>query len=122
MTSLVPLYLKKAYNNEPIFEDSKIIFSAFENEADDNFKERFLNKASINDMTPEDLQDYVDGDSLNLNKGAIMSSDAVVVGSEDLTDFVTANAGDKVVLEYQSQEQLVDAYIGLYNSLVETEE
>jgi len=44
MTSLVPLYLKKVYNNEPIFEDSKIIFSAFENEVDDNFKERFLNK------------------------------------------------------------------------------
>lgn len=122
MTSLVPLYLKKVYNNEPIFEDSKIIFSAFENETDENFKTRFMNKASINEMVEEDLAGYLDGDNLNLNKGAMLESDAVVIGSEELTDFVNANAGDKVVLEYQSQEQLIDAYIGLYNSLVETEE
>ncbi len=122
MTSLIPLYLKKVYNNEPIFEDSKIIFSAFENETDDNFKSRFLSKATINEMDESDLSDYLDNEDLSLNKGAMAFSDAVVIGSEALTDFVNANAGDKKVLDYQSQEQLIDAYIGLYNSIVETEE
>jgi starch synthase len=122
MTSLVPLYLKKVYNNEPIFQDSKIIFSAFENEMDDNFKTRFLSKATINEMSDEDLTDYIVDDKINLNKGAMVHSDAVVIGSEALTDFVQTNASDKVILDYQSQEQLIDAYIGLYNSLVETAE
>ena len=122
MTSLVPLYLKKVYQNEPIFDDSKIIFSAFENAPDAAFASKFLSKATINELTEEDLAAFIDGDTINLNKGAMDCSDAVVIGSEALTDFVNSNAGDKAVLEYLPQEQLIDGYLGLYSSLLETEE
>lgn len=122
MSSLVPLYLRKVYQNEPIFEDSKIIYSAFDYSSDKTFDEKFLQKATINELEEKDLATYLDGDKVDLNKGAIEAADAVVIGSEELTDFVKANAGERVVMDYTDQEQLIDAYLGLYSNLLGTEE
>ena len=38
MTALAPLYIKKAYKDEPSFRDAKVVFSVFE----DDFKESFM--------------------------------------------------------------------------------
>lgn len=122
MTSLIPMYLKKVYQNEPIFQESKVVFSAYEHVLDEAFNEKFTDKATINELTSDDLSDFITDGKVDLNKGAINFSDSVVVGSEELKDFVNDNADGKVVLEYQQEEQLIDAYLGLYKSLLQTEE
>ena len=55
MTSLVPLYLKTAYKSEPLFQDSKVITSVYNNPVKNVFSEEFISKASINDLEAEDL-------------------------------------------------------------------
>lgn len=122
MTSLIPLYLKKVYNNEPIFQDSKIIYSAYNHTINETFKKKFLDKAAINELDEDDLAPFISGDKILLNEGAAKYSDAIIAGSEELNSFVTAMKNDKSVLEYQFQEQLIDAYLGLYKGLLETEQ
>lgn len=122
MTSLIPLYLKKVYNNEPIFQDSKIIYSAYDHKVDETFATNFKDKATINELTDEDLEIFMNDGELSLNQGAAKYSDSVIAGSEVLNDFVKDLADDKQILEYQFQEQLIDAYLGLYKSLSENEE
>ena len=122
MTSLIPMYLKKVYQNEPIFQESKIIYSAYKHTTDSVFAEKFLSKATINELTEEDLSKYIENDTLSLSKGAIEYSDSVTVGSEELTDFVNENAEGKVILGYQEEEQLIDGYLGLYKNLLEAED
>jgi len=122
MTALIPMYLKKVYQNEPIFQDSKVVYSAYEHSLDEAFHSNFVNKATINELSADDLSDFTDGDKIDLSKGAISFSDSVVIGSEELTDFVNENADGKVVLGYQQEEQLIDAYLGLYKNLLETKE
>lgn len=119
MTSLIPLYLKKVYNNEPIFQDSKIIYSAYDHTIDEAFVENFKSKATINELTEDVLSIFMHEDKVSLNHGAAMYSDSIIAGSEVLNDFVKDMAEDKEILEYQFQEQLVEAYLGLYKSLTE---
>ena len=122
ITSLIPFYLRKVYNNEPIFEDSKVIYTVYNYDADDTFKEKFIEKANINDLDTEDLENYREDGELVLNKGAIKYSDAIVVGSEDMTDFVSKNANDLPVLEFQSLEELEKANLAFYEELIPEEE
>lgn len=121
MTSLIPFYLRTVYQNEPIFSDSKIIYSAYNVDVSDAFKEKFVEKANINDLDIEDLNKYKEDGELMLNKGAIKYSDGVIVGSEDLSDYVNSIAGDLPVLPFQ-EESLEEAYVSFYNEFLESEE
>lgn len=122
MSSLVPFYLKKVYQNEPIFQDSKIVYSAHSHSTDKAFDDKFLQKAAINELDVSDLDPFMKDGKTMLDLGAIKYSDAIIIGSEDLTDFVKENAADKVILDYQSEEQLIDAHLGLYKTLLAKEE
>lgn len=122
MTSLIPMYLKKVYMNEPIFNDSKVVYSAFEHSIDEVFQQKFITKACINELSEDDIVDFKDGDKIDLTQGAIAYSDAVVIGSESVAENVTSKAGERKVLEYLHQEQLIDGYLGLYKALLEVEE
>ncbi len=85
-TALVPLFLKKVYTHDPVFENSKIIFSMFQDEYSQYFTNRFFDIARINELEEVDLQDFRDGDKVLLNQGAIAFSDAIIKDSENLSD------------------------------------
>ena len=122
MTSLIPHYLRTAYENEPLFQQSKIIYSAYENTMGDSFGKDFLSKAAINGIDVEDLSTYGDGKNVTLHEGAIKAADAIIKGSENLSDSVLAalEGVDKPVLDFQ-KEEFLPAYIDFYHSLLEQE-
>ncbi len=121
MTSLVPLYLKTAYLKEPIFQNSKVIYSLYENALGKTFSNEFVTKASINNLDPEDLTAFQNGTGIALNKGAITYADAVIRGSENLSDSDEKLITDleKPSLDFLSEEEYLPAYIELYNTLLE---
>ncbi len=124
MASLVPLYLKTAYKSEPLFQDSKVITSVYNNPVKNVFSEDFITKASINDLEKEDLVAFNGADGISLINGAAAFSDALIVGSEGNEDPVIENAqkAGKPVLEHQSPESYLSAYVNFYKSLLEKEE
>lgn len=127
MTSLVPLYIKKAYNKEPLFRNSKVIYSMYDAPLTDNFKDDFFSKASINALTEDDLKAYKTGDTFTVDKGAATFSDGIIVGSESINDDVTEMIKDLEVpvLEYPGSEktEYLPAYLDFFKSfLVEPEE
>jgi len=123
MTSLIPLYLKTAYKTEPLFQNSNVIYSLYENSLEKTFSEEFINKASINNLEPEDLIAYKDGDSVALHKGATTFSDAVITGSENLAESFSSmlTSLEKPVLDFKNEEEYLPAYLEFYNSLLEQE-
>jgi len=123
MTSLVPLYIKTAYKNEPIFQNSKVVYSLYDNSHEDFFTGEFIEKASINNLEPEDLAAYLNGDAITLHKGACTFSDAIIKGSEGLGDSAEkALIGmDKPILEFKGEEDYLSAYVEFYNSVLEQE-
>ena len=123
MTSLIPLYLKTAYKNEPLFQNSKVVYSIYDNALDKSFTDKFVAKASINNLNEDDLKAYQNGSGVTLHKGAISYADALVIGSEKVGESVSkALSGiDKPVMGYLSDGENLDAYLEFYNSLT-TEE
>lgn len=125
MTSLIPLYLKTAYKTEPLFQQSKVIYSIYDNDLQQAFSDQFAVKASINNLTESDLGAYQNGTGVNLNKGAVKYADAIVMGSDNPPNGLTKllEEQEKPVLQAPSNEEddYLSAYIEFYNTLLEEE-
>jgi starch synthase len=90
MTSLIPLYMKTAYKNDPVFQSAKVVYSLYENQISHTFSQKFLDIAAINDLSFDDLQPFMDEDRINLDLGAVKFSDAIIAGSESTSEFVSS--------------------------------
>lgn len=125
MTSLIPLYLKTAYKSEPLFQNSKVVYSIYGESLSSDFNDKFVAKASINNLTEQDLNAYQNGAGVTLHSGGITYSDAVIIGSEDIDEAVQKEvdtvASGKPVLPFQGTEGFEAAYMDFYKSLTSEE-
>lgn len=123
MTSLIPFYLKTAYKSEPLFQNSKVVYSIYDKTIEETFPESFLEKASINNLTAEDLQAYQNGTGITLHQGAIEFADGLIQGSENLAENVAEvlNNVEKPVLNYKDEDYLPN-YFSFYKELLGDDE
>ena len=84
MTSLVPLYLKKAFRDNPLFTDTRVIISIYDDGFSENLNKDFANKIKLEGITPKDLKHYKTPTFVNMMKAAIDFSDAVIIGSPNI--------------------------------------
>lgn len=124
MTSLIPLFKKKVYHNDPIFEDTKMVYSVYDNDLDSTFDSKFLDIAMINDLEEEDVVPYGSGDDVTLNLGGIHYADAVVKGSTSLSDDVikAIEESDTLKLEYAEVEEQLPNMIDFYAEMLPQDE
>lgn len=123
MTSLIPLYLKTAYKNEPLFQNAKVVYSIYNENFGHAFNDQFISKASINNLTEDDLKAYQNGTGVTLHKGGITYADALIMGSENISDTVQEELSkiDKPILGYQNPEDFAPTYLEFYNTLASEE-
>jgi len=119
-TSLVPLYIKKAYNEDPLFASSKIVYSAYNDEFNQPLNKAFKDKILYENITNDDVKILKDPNYVNLSKLAINNSDATIIGSEtinpDLLSFIKDS--DKPYLDFKSEEEYIDAYSEFYDKIL----
>ncbi|QQR99153.1 MAG: glycogen/starch synthase [Sphingobacteriales bacterium] len=121
-TSLIPLYLKTHYAKDPIFANSKIVYSLYEQEFKEKFNKKLLKKAKISDLVKEKDIELLEG--LNndaLNKIGIKYAHAVTVGSDQIKDVAELKklAGKKPFLNYQEEVDVQLNYLDFFNKLIE---
>ncbi len=123
MTALVPLYIKKVYNKEPLFQNSKVVYSIYDKKETDNFGVDFFAKASINALTEDDLAAYAKDGNIDVDRGAAAFSNGVIVGSESINDDVTNTLEglDVPLLSYPGaeKEKYLPAYLEFYKLFLE---
>lgn len=84
MGSLVPLFLRNVYNDDPVYQHSKVIYTPFPFDKNNKLSSDFKDKVLINDMEEKDIKEYIDADeSINLDLGAVKNSDGVIFPSEE---------------------------------------
>lgn len=119
-TSLVPLYLKKSFADDPLFADSKIIYSVYNSEFKRSLNSSFRKKLLLGGITEDDVKVINDANYINLNKLAIKNSDAVIMGSEkinpDLKTFIEKQ--NIPVLGYTGEDNYIDKYSDFYDELI----
>ncbi len=123
ITSLIPFYIKTAFNNDPIFENAKVIYSLYNNPFKESLGAHFVEKAPINHlMDKKDLKQFEAANFESLNIGAIKYSDGIVKGSKKLASKIDKsldNKNGKPVLDYLNGENFLDAYLDFYHKLLE---
>ncbi|MDL2210975.1 glycogen/starch synthase [Bacteroides sp. OttesenSCG-928-M17] len=119
MTSLVPLYIKKAYNEEPSFRDTKVVFSMYDKGFSNTFDENFASRLQLKGIEKEDTAMLNGGkvDYQMLSKLAIDYSDGVIQNSlqtdEELMKYAREN--NKPTLSYQTPELYAEACNNFYD-------
>lgn len=120
MSALIPIYLKKVFMDNPLFNESKIVYSLYDDDFTNTFRSGFDKKMKLQGISPKDVKHLKKIDYVNLMKTAIDFSDAVIYGSEninpELDEYVKSTK--KPALAYQSPENYVDAYNDFYDSLL----
>ncbi|WP_343795612.1 glycogen/starch synthase [Gaetbulibacter jejuensis] len=118
MASLLPLYLKEFYKNEPLFNESKIITSIYNQSFDGTLDKNMIGKVKFDNIDEEIIKVLDTPNYNNLMKIAIDHSDALIKGSQEipneLEDYLKASK--KPVLDYFSPEEFAEPYTEFYNS------
>jgi starch synthase len=120
LASLLPLYLKQYYKDEPLFNESKVVTSIYNKSFDDTLNSGLIDKIKFDEIE----EAYIDGlktpNYSNLMKVAIDFSDGLIKGSQELPaeleDYL-ANC-EKPVLDYQYPEAFAEAYTDFYTTKI----
>lgn len=113
MSALAPLYLKRAYSDEPFFANSKIVLALDDQEYTHPFRTDFTDKLRIDGITNTDVR-AIAGFPVGyeeLMRLAIDYSDAIVYNTPKVNQRLVnyAETKGKPILPYESAEDLNDA-------------
>lgn len=121
MTSLIPLYIKRAFKENPLFTDTKIVLSIYDDDFSEVLNKDFTNKIKLDGITNKDLKHFKKPSYVSLMQSAIDFSDGIIMGSEnpnpELLEYITETG--KTTLPYQG-EQYIDAYNNFYDKILES--
>ncbi len=123
MTALVPLYIKKAYHDDPFFRNSKIVYSVYNDDFKSTFKEGYDTILRLDGVEDSDLTAIKNKpvDFVALSKLALDFSDAAIEGSETINAQVKEYASEKFsdkFLSHQTAETYIQAYTDLYDKVM----
>lgn len=129
MSALAPLYLKKAFNDEPFFANSKIVVMLDDNEYKQAFSTKFADKLRINGISNTDVRSIADFPVgyEELMRLAVDFSDAIVYATPTVNQRVAnyAETKGKPILAYEETEDLTAAckrQWDFYQTLLEKED
>ena len=119
ISHVLPLYLSKAYREDPIFTGAKVVLSLFEDTpSGEQFAPGFESAILFGGVKPKDVSLGSAPTGTELAKLAAQYSDGIIMGSPDvspeLTDFVKSL--NVPVLDYEKELYDGDAYADKYNA------
>ncbi|CAI8177537.1 MAG: Glycogen synthase [Polaribacter sp. SA4-10] len=119
LASLLPLYLKEFYKEEPLFTESKIITSVYNSPFEGELNPKLSSKIKFDKISEDKITTIKKPNHTNILKSAIENSDAIIYGSEDMPDDVISFIADqnKPVLEFQSDD-LKEPYLNFYSDIL----
>ena len=120
-TSLMPLYVKKAFTEDPLFAEAKIIYTIYDEEYTKALNKKIVDKAIIGGVLKKDLKHIEDASYVNLMKLAIDHADGITFGCEVINPEIEkyARKSGKPILEYKGEAEYADAYNEFYDVILE---
>ena len=125
LTALTAPYVKKVYNKHPIFSESKIILSLYDDHFENYFSELLVPNIVMDDLTAAHLPHMKkERTYASWMKTAIDFADGIIVGSENVNKEVLeyAKKSKLPMLPYQGEENYIDAFNAFYDRVLVNEE
>lgn len=96
LSSLIPMYIKTAYREEPAFRDSKVVYSLYDKAFEGRFRDNMPELVLTKDMTKSDAGTFrtpIDFNSIMMK--AIDFSDGIICNSAGVDPVLPAYAKEK---------------------------
>lgn len=126
MSSLIPALIKHQFKNEPVFAESKIVFSATKNMTDETLGDRFGEMiANSTQLKTTAIAPYKGGSNDDLFKGAAKNSDVVYFSHPEVSDTLVKgikSTKKKKVLKFNPEEDDLASIIELFEEISPSEE
>lgn len=121
MTSLIPVFVKTAYREDPIFRNSRVVYSCYDDGFTESFNDTYTKKFMMEGITQADIKELKTPTYEAMTIAAINKSDAIIRGNEKLNSKVESHIkkSGKMVLDYQDPENYIDAYNDFYDEVME---
>ena len=85
ISHVLPLYLKKAYNEDPIFTQSKVVLSLYDDSTPEKLSEGFAQTIRLGDIGPQDVSVLTpEAGGIELAKLAAQYSDGIILGAPNV--------------------------------------
>jgi starch synthase len=121
MSSLVPALIKTSYKDDPIFKNSKVVYSVYDDSFEGDLNKDYLRKATMEGMSGSDLKELktANWDTMTLN--AINKADAIIQGTSDIPANLAGaiKKSQKPFLSHQDEETYIDTYSSFYDELLQ---
>ncbi|MDA7557656.1 glycogen/starch synthase [Flavobacteriaceae bacterium] len=120
LASLLPLYLNEYYKNEPLFSESKIVTSIYNQSFENTLDKQMIQKIKFDNIDDNAIAVLNEPSYVNIMKVAIDNSDALIIGSQDIPEGLQSHleASGKPVLGFQHPEEFAEAYTEFYSTKV----
>lgn len=119
ITHVLPLYLKKAYNEDPIFTQSKVVLSLYDDSTPEKLSAGFDQTILLGDIGPGDVSVLTpEASGIELAKLAAQYSDGIILGAPDVNPALVEHAkGTGLPLLPFDEASLSDgSYMDKYNA------
>ena len=121
MTGLIPMYLKTTYKKDPIFKDSKSVFTVYNNSYTQKFSDDLAEKVKMLDIDDSMLTFLESADTDAFVRCGMEYADAINKTNEDFSDNLNALFADfvkkKNIDTVCADDTLLDDCYNLYNEL-----
>ena len=118
ISHLLPVYLKKAYKDDPIFTNSKVVISFYNNVPNETFDKNFIEKAMFGGVGEKELNLLKEPNGINLAKLAAKYADGAIMVGDGIPSSLVSYCRDRglSVLKSKSKSISDGSYIEEYNA------
>lgn len=120
MTGLIPMFIKNAYKKEPVFSNSKIVYTIGQSTFKEKLGNDFLKISTLNDhITKKELEPFKECNNLAMFRGGATYADAITFGADKVDKKLVeqfSKVKGKKVIKYDAESDLTD-YLQLYSDL-----
>lgn len=123
MASFLPLYLKHFYADDPLFSNSKVVVSVYNDTFEGTLDANLPQKMEMDGIPAEDAGLFANASHNTIIANGVKYADAALVGEADLDESLVelVKGHENKVDEFLEQEALASTCLNLYEELVEAE-
>src|SRR5436190_13464894 len=81
MTALIPFFVKTSYKEDPLFKNSRVVYSSYLQDMDESFSPSLAKKIKMDGISQDEMKLFKDPTMSNLHLAAMKMSDGIIKGS-----------------------------------------
>jgi len=123
MTSLMPIYIKKLYKDDPHFANTKVVYNLYNDGFNDNWDARLAEKLKFDGFDEDVTKDFAEPSFENISKAATKYVDGLSVGSEELSPELRTifDEAECEKLDYVAEENQIKEVSEFLDKVIEAE-